>query len=256
VTNEVKLDNKIALVTGGGSGIGRATALTFANEGARVVVNDVNVLGGNETVELIKRAGNHAMFSKADVSKNDDIKNMMEQVLKQYGRLDILCNNAGIYWEKAITDMTEDDWNQMIDTNLKGVFLCSKYAIGQMLRQSGGAIVNIGSELGIFGAPGASAYCASKGGLTLMTKALAREYGPSNIRVNCLSPRSIATPILTNYIANAKDPEALRKILIEAIPLRRLGQPEDVAKAALFLVSDDSSFINGAVILVDGGARA
>jgi len=256
VTDEVRLDNKVGLVTGAGSGIGRATALEFANEGARVVVNDMSVQGGNETVELIRRAGNHAMFSKADVSKNDDVKNMMEHALKQYGHLDILCNNAGIYWEKTITDMTEDDWNQMIDTNLKGAFLCSKYAVAQMLKQGGGAIVNIGSELGIFGAPGASAYCASKGGLVLMTKALAREYGPSNIRVNCLSPRSIATSILTNYIANAKDPEALRKILIEAIPLRRLGQPEDVAKAALFLVSDDSSFINGAVILVDGGARA
>jgi NAD(P)-dependent dehydrogenase (short-subunit alcohol dehydrogenase family) len=256
VRSEVKLDNRVALVTGAGSGIGRAIAFTFANEGAKVVVNDMNVRGGNETVELIRGVGKQAMFSEADVSRHDDVKNMMDKALKQYGRLDVLCNNAGIYWEKAFTDMTENDWDRMIDTNLKGAFLCSKYAVAQMLKQGGGAIVNIGSELGIFGAPGASAYCASKGGLTLVTKALAREYGPSGIRVNCLSPRSIATPILTGYIANSKNPEGLRKILIEAIPLRRFGQPEDVAKAALFLASDDSSFINGAVILIDGGARA
>ena len=243
-----KLDGKVALITGAASGIGRASALLFVEEGAKVAVADYVPAQGQETVKMIKEAGAEAIFIEADVSKAADVERMVKTTVDTYGRIDILFNNAGIMGAFAPTaKTTEEKWDLIVGINLKGVFLGSKYAIPVMLDQGGGVIVNTASTAGIEALPNLPAYSASKGGVILLTKAMAMEYGKKNIRVNCICPGGIRTPIAAaSGIVGEQSP-------LPGQPLRRIGEPEDVAQAALYLASDGSSYITGAALVVDGG---
>jgi NAD(P)-dependent dehydrogenase (short-subunit alcohol dehydrogenase family) len=257
-----KLEGKVALITGAGSGIGRATGVLFAKEGAKVVVADYAPVGGQETVRIIKEAGGEAIFIKVDVSKASDVERMVRTALDAYGRIDILHNNAGIGGPVAPTaDTTEKDWDSVINTNLKGVFLGSKYVIPVMVKQGGGVIINTASTSGLVGSPGFSKYCASKGGVVQLTKTMALEYAKENIRVNCICPGIIDTPMggasfPGDAAAREAAKEAFERAFVKTVPLGRIGQPEEIAKAALYLACDDSSYVTGAALVVDGGVTA
>ena len=245
------LEGKVALVTGGGSGIGRASAMAFAREGAKVVVSDVAVRGGDETVRIIKDAGNEAVFIKADVSKSSDVENLIRTAIRTYSRLDFAHNNAGIEGANASTsDCTEENWDRVIDINLKGVWLCMKYEIPQMLKQGNGAIVNTSSVAGIVGFIGMPAYCASKGGIIQLTRTAAREYADKGIRINAVCPGVIKTPMVDRVTGGKPEFEAQ---FIEIEPIGRMGTPEEVAEAVVWLCSDAASFVTGHPMVVDGG---
>ena len=249
-----KLNRKVALITGAGSGIGRATALLFAKEGAKVAVNDYVPAGGQETVKMIKEAGGEAIFLQADVSRAADAEKMVLTTVNTYGRTDILFNNAGISQGFTPTaEMTEDEWDSIHSINLKGVFLGCKYAIPVMLGQGGGVIINTASFAGMIGVPGNSAYCAAKAGVILLTKTMALEYGRQNIRVNCICPGGTLTPMVESWMP--ADPAA-REAVMRAQPLGRMGQPEEIARAALYLACDDSTYVNGSSLVVDAGLTA
>jgi len=259
----MRLQGKVALVTGGGAGIGEAIAIRFTQEGASVMVADCNreaYASGERTVSRIREEGGKAEFAFTDVAKAADDKNMVKATVQAFGRLDILVNNAGIELYKAITDVTEEDWDTLIDINLKGVFLCTKYAIPEMMKNGGGVIINISSSAGYVGAAMQSTYCASKGGVLLMTRAMAAELRPLNIRVNSLNPSIIDDDMGQQLI---KDIEARARAAGLPSPgaritMRqgRLGTTGEVASAALFLASDESSFITGHGLSVDGGLTA
>ncbi|HDG98076.1 MAG: short chain dehydrogenase [Aquificota bacterium] len=249
-----QLQNKIALVTGGGSGIGKSTALAFAKEGAKVVVADVIAEGAQQTVKEIRESGGEAIFVKVDVSKSSEVQAMIEKTLETYGRLDCAYNNAGVaITPMLIPDTNEEDWDRVININLKGVWLCMKYEIPQMLKQGKGAIVNASSMVGLIGLEKRSAYAASKHGVLGLTKVAALEYADSGIRVNAVCPAPIRTPLVEKIIA--ADPEA-EKQLISMIPMKRLGTLEEVAQVVVWLCSDASSFVTGQAIGVDGGVLA
>lgn len=244
-----QFDGKVAVVTGGGSGIGRAIALAFAREGARVGVADVAVQGGEGTVQEIRAMGGEALFIQTDVSNSADVERMVRTVVETYGRLDYAANNAGIEGTSAPTaDCTEENWDRVIGTNLKGAWLCMKYEIPQILKQGGGAIVNIASIAGLVGFPGLPAYCASKGGLVQLTRTAALEYAKAGIRVNAVCPGPIRTPMLERYISTQPEMEAAL-----GGPMGRIGSPEEIADAVLWLCSDSASFVNGHLLVVDGG---
>jgi len=252
----MRLKDKVAIITGAGSGIGRATAILFAKEGAKVVVADIDVKGGQETVHQIKNSSGTSFFVEVDISKETDCKRLAEETIKKYGKIDILFNNAGIYLREKITEMDESDWNKIIDINLKSIFLCSKHAIPEMIKQKKGAIINTASVLGLVGEPECGAYCASKGGIIALTKSMATEYASKNIRVNCICPGPIDTPMLQKYLNTSKNPEKEKRELESWVPLKRMGTPEEIAYIALFLASDESSYITGTTIVADGGGTA
>lgn len=241
----MSLQNKVAIITGAGRGIGRAAAMRFAKEGAKVVVAEIDSKEGKETVDLIKAAEGEAFFIQVDITRTDDAKKMIDSAIEKYGRLDVLFNNAGIELTGKVEDMSEANWDRLLGINLKGIFLCCKYAIPHMLRQGAGAIINTASIAGLFGLSNEGAYCASKGGIIALTKALAMDYAPSNIRVNCICPGPTATRLTPD-----------RTAIIEKIPMGRLGKSEEIAAAALFLASKESSFITGHALVVDGGFTA
>ena len=250
------LDGKTALVTGGGSGIGRAASLAYAREGARVVVADVNVEGGEETVLRIKEAGGDAILVHADVSKPEDTQAMVAQAVEAFGSLDCAFNNAGISGgrERRLTaDYLEEDWDRVIGINLKGVWLCMKAEIPQMVKQGGGAIVNTASIMGLISTSGSSAYTAAKHGVVGLTKAAALEYASQGVRVNAVCPGYIHTPMVQprlDAIDGYEDQLKARH------PLGRLGEPEEIAAAVVWLSSDAASFVTGHNMPVDGGYTA
>ena len=245
-----RFKNKVALITGGGSGIGHATALAFAKEGAKVVVADLADSGGKETAKMINGTGLEAVFIKADVSKPTDVENMVNTATKTYGRIDILFNNAGIAgYPIRLAELSVENWDRVIDINLKGVFLGSKYTIPVMLEQGKGVIINNASSSGITPTPLVSVYAAAKAGVIQLTKAMAIEYGSENIRVNCICPGFIDTPMTSVIIP----PNLESRDYSHLWPLTKPGSPEDIAKAALYLASDDASFVTGTVLVVDGG---
>ncbi len=244
-----KLDGKVALITGAATGIGRATALLFAKEGAKVAVADCVTTEGQETVKLIKEAGGEAVFIEADVSKAADVERMVKTTVDTYGRVDILHNNAAIQGPRGpVEELTEEVWDSVINTNLKSVFLGTKYCSPIMLGQGEGVIINTASIAGIVGIAAMPAYCASKGGVIQLTKATALRYAKKNIRINCICPGTTETPMLE--LAIPAD-VAGREAFIQAHPGGRFIQAEEIARAALYLACDDSSSVIGAVLVVD-----
>ncbi|HUK50473.1 MAG TPA: glucose 1-dehydrogenase [Terriglobales bacterium] len=252
----MKLAGKIAIITGATAGIGTAGAKLFASEGATVIAVGRNVERGNALVDDIKSNKGKAIFIRADVSKSEDVRNVVQKTVQEFGRIDILYNNAGIDVVGTVPNTTEEQWELVINTNLKSVFLMCKYTIPQMEKQGGGVIVNTASELGTVGAREMAAYCASKGGIINLTKAMAVDCAPLRIRVNCLCPGPVETPMLERIFDAASDPAQLRQAQVKGVILQRVGKPDEIAKAALFLASDDSSFNSGNILLVDGGATS
>jgi NAD(P)-dependent dehydrogenase (short-subunit alcohol dehydrogenase family) len=250
-----RLDGKVALVTGEGSGIGKASALLFAREGAKVIVADVNAEGGEKTVHLIKEVEREAAFVRADVSQAAEVEALIDKAVETYGRLDCAFNNAGIPGAALVptADYPEDTWDQVISINLKGVWLCMKYEIQQMLKQGGGVIVNMASVAGLVGSQvSAAAYVASKHGVTGLTKTAAIEYSQQGIRINAVCPGWIDTP-LTEPI---KSMPQLEQKIIGKHPIARAGAPKEVAEAVVWLCSDAASFVAGHSMAVDGGFLA
>ncbi len=248
----MRLKSKVAIVTGAGSGIGEATALAFAKEGARVTVADVVDSAGNETVEQIRAAGGDAIYVHTDVTSASDIQGMVSATISNYGKLDVLFNNAGIAMRLAVADLPEEDWDRCIDINLKGAYLGSKYAIPAMMVNDGGSIINTASIYGIVGGPNRAAYVASKGGIVNLTRGMALDYADSNIRVNCICPGYTDTPIIQNIVETPTKYQAL----VEQHPMGRLAKPLDIAYGALYLASDESAFVTGIALPIDGGYTA
>ena len=252
----MRLRGRVALITGGTSGIGEATALLFAAEGAKVAITGRNHARGSAVVDRIHKSGGDATFIRADVSVASDCQRAVNETLGAFGVIDILFNNAGVYYPQTTLECSEREWDEQIDVNLKGTFLMSKCALPGMIARKRGVIINNASGWGIVGGDHAVAYCASKGGVVLMTKAMAIDHGAQGIRVNCICPGDVETPMLPadakmrglkwdEYIAGCANR-----------PLGRVGTVEEIAKAVLFLASDDSSFMTGAALVVDGGGTA
>lgn len=250
----MRLKDKIAVITGAGSGQGRCASLLFAKEGAKIVATDWKPELGDETVEMVKAAGGQAVFVKADVSSSADVQNVIRTAIAIYGRIDVLYNNAGVGFSSPLSmsdilNTPEDDWDRVIAINLKSMYLCCKYAIPEMIKTGGGSIVNTASIAALIGSESAHAYTASKGGMVALNRALAVEFGPRNIRVNVICPGAIDTPM----IAPVVDPLKKTGQPFMISPIRRLGTPEDIAYCALYLACDESTFVTGATFVVDGG---
>jgi NAD(P)-dependent dehydrogenase (short-subunit alcohol dehydrogenase family) len=253
------LDGKVVLITGGASGIGRATALTFAREGAKLIVVDMNVDGGEQTAHMISETGGAATFVQADVTQAAEVEAMIGKAVETYGRLDCAYNNAGISGVGIAGDQRmptaeypEERWHQVIAINLTGVWLCMKYEIQQMLRQGGGAIVNTASVAGLAGLPTSSAYVASKHGVVGITKTAALEYARQGIRINCVCPGYIQTPMTA---PGMRDPDRMA-LMIANEPIGRMGNPQEVAESVVWLCCDAASFVTGHTMTVDGGYMA
>jgi NAD(P)-dependent dehydrogenase (short-subunit alcohol dehydrogenase family) len=246
-----RLQDKVFLVTGGASGIGKATGLMFAREGAKVVIADISQEGGRQTVQEINQMGGKAMFVPTDVSKAHEVETLMKRVIEVYGRLDFALNNAGIGHTSSLThEIPEEMWDHVISVNLKGIWLCMKYELPQMMKQGSGVIVNMSSIGGLIGGPGLAAYGASKGGINQLTKVTALEYAKFGIRVNAVCPSITMTPLTEGSVKES--PETF-KAMIDNQPLRRPAQPEEMASVVFWLCSDESSYVNGVCLPVDGG---
>jgi NAD(P)-dependent dehydrogenase (short-subunit alcohol dehydrogenase family) len=249
----MRLQDKVALITGGTSGIGEATATLFATEGAKIAITGRNETRGNSVTEQITKKGGHAVFILSDVRKSSDCQLAVDEILRAFGHIDILFNNAGVFYPHTTLDCSEEEWDEQIDINLKGTFLMSKAVLPHMIQRLSGVIINNSSGWGIVGGDAAVAYCASKGGVVLLTKAMAIDHGRQGIRVNCICPGDVDTPMLPEdaRMRGMKWEDYLASCANR--PLGRIGTADEIAKAALFLASDDSSFMTGAALVVDGG---
>lgn len=253
----LSLDGKVAVISGAASGIGLGTAKLLAEYGAKVVLLDVSDEKGNKAAEEIKKEGGEALFVKCDVTSDDNCKNAIDTVKDKLGRIDILFNNAGVTFRKTVVDLEEKEWDLVLDVGLKGTYLLSKYAIPVMAEGGGGSIINTGSGWGLKGGDKAAAYCAVKGGIVNLTRAMAIDHGPQNIRVNSVNPGDTDTALLREEGRQlGQEIQNFLKDSAKGRPLERLGTPEDIAKVVLFLASDLSSWITGAAIVVDGGGIA
>jgi NAD(P)-dependent dehydrogenase (short-subunit alcohol dehydrogenase family) len=243
----MKLKGKVAFVTGFGSGLGRAIAILFANEGAAVAGTSTTESKGRDTAVMIEKDGGEVFFRAGDVSDSVQMKALVDEAVKRFGGLDIVVNSAGVRTNGSITDISEAQWRRTIDVNLTGVFVVSRLAIPHMIRRGGGAILNIGARSGIAGQAGRAAYCASKGGMITLTEAMAMDHAGDRIRVNCICPGPTRTPMV-----DTSTPEKLARYS-RRVPLGRIGEPADIAYAALYLASDEASMITAAILPVDGG---
>ena len=250
----MRLKNKVVLITGSGSGIGKSTALLFASEGATVIVNDLSEKSGTETVNEILKAGGAASFFQGDVTDPSSVSAMVDQIIQAYGRIDVLFNNAGISGVGLLHEIEPEAWDKVINVNIRGVFLTSKYVLPHMIEKRCGSIINMSSCIAEIGLARRASYAATKGAVLALTKSMQVDYAPYNIRVNALLPGTIMTPFVEDYLKNAYDDPAAA---IEGLKKRQLseelGYPEDVALAALFLASDESRFVMGSPLYVDGG---
>ena len=252
----MRLADKVAIITGAGGGIGRATAILFAQEGAKVVVVDYVPQGGLETVEMITRNGGEAIFVETDVSKAAAVEKMVRTAVDTYGRIDILFNNAAITIPASVVDATEEVWDKTMEVDLKGVFLPSKYAIPHIIKGGGGSVINTASMCGLVASTNQAPYSAAKGGVIALTRQMAIDYAAHNIRVNSICPSEVRTPMFLGFINRAPDPEKKMQELVARIPLGRVAEPDEIAHAALFLASDESSYVTGVTLPVDGGLTA
>jgi meso-butanediol dehydrogenase / (S,S)-butanediol dehydrogenase / diacetyl reductase len=245
----MKLKDKVALVTGFGSGLGRAIAVLFAEEGAAIIGTSTTDSKGRETVALIEKENGKVFFRSGDVSRSAQMKSLVSEGVKRFGGIDIVVNSAGMRTNGSITEITEEQWDRTLDVNLKGVFVVSRLAIPEMIKRGGGAIINIGARSGMAGQAGRAAYCASKGGMITLTEAMAMDYAAQKIRVNCICPGPTRTPMV-----DTSTPERL-EYYKSRVPIGRIGEPEDIARAALYLASDEGSMVTAAILPVDGGMR-
>jgi NAD(P)-dependent dehydrogenase (short-subunit alcohol dehydrogenase family) len=252
----MKLSGRVAIVTGAASGIGRASSLAFAREGAQVIAADLDEQGGKETVARILGQGYEAFFIRTDVTSEMEAKRMVEETIHRWGRIDILFNNAGIVLVKSLEETTEAEWDRVMSVNVKGAFLATKHVVPHMRRNGGGAILNTGSIASFTGQVGTPVYTASKGAIALLTKSLALDFGRDRIRVNCLCPGITDTPMLREHLGHGAEGEARIRARLSRVPLGEILKPEDVARAALYMVSDDSLGITGVLHVVDGGLLA
>ena len=248
----MRISDKVAIITGAASGIGRTTAILFAKEGGKVVIADQNEASGDETVDLIRTDGGQAIFTRVNVTSATDIQGMVKTTIDTYGKLNILVNNAGIAIRLPVVDLPEEDWDRSIDVNLKGIYLGSKYAIPEMIKNDGGAIVNIASIYGLVGGRTRAAYAASKGGVVNLTRSIALDYALYKIRVNCICPGFVNTPLLKNILKTQEEYQALADLH----PIGRLGEMLEIAHGVLYLASDESSFVTGIALPIDGGYTA
>jgi NAD(P)-dependent dehydrogenase (short-subunit alcohol dehydrogenase family) len=252
----MKLENKVAIVTGGAMGIGRGIASVFLDEGAKVVIADVNHAVGEKTAAELSGDGREIVFIECDVADESAIKKMVDGTLNRFGALHVLVNNAGIGVYKTVLDTTTEEWDRCLAVNLRGVFLCSKYAIPHIKAAGGGAIVNVASVHSYQNVGGTASYAASKGGVVTLTRVMAIDYGKDKIRVNAICPGWIYTPLIQGIFAGDPDPAKAKAAVERRQILGRLGEPEEVGQAAAFLASDESSYITGASIMVDNGMTA
>jgi NAD(P)-dependent dehydrogenase (short-subunit alcohol dehydrogenase family) len=249
----MRLRDKVVLITGAASGMGRLAAETFAREGACVAAVDVAAGPGEDLAGEIARRGGRAVFARADVGREDQVRSAVRRAVDEFGRLDVLYNNAGIFPENdgSVLDIEEATWDQVMAVNLKGIYLCCKHAIPELIRGGGGSVINVASFVALVGCTvPQDAYTASKGGVIALTKSLAVQFGPKRIRSNAIAPGPIETPLLTSWLLN--NPEAKQRRL-NRIPMGRFGRPEDIVQMALYLASDESTWVNGSVLVVDGG---
>lgn len=245
----MKLKDKVAFITGFGSGLGQAIAVMFAKEGAAVAGTSTTESKGRETVAMIEKAGGKALFRAGDVGNSEQMKSLIAETVEQFGGLDIAVNSAGVRTNGSITDISEEAWDRTLDANLKGAFVVSRLAIPEMKQRGGGVILHIAARSGMLGQAGRAAYCASKGGLVRLTEAMAMDHARDNIRVNCICPGPVRTPMV-----DTSTPEKLARYKTR-VPLGRIGEPDDVAYAALYLASDEASFVTAAILPVDAGMR-
>lgn len=252
----MRLEGKVALITGGTSGIGSATAMRFAREGAVVAITGRNAESGEQVVQTIVDDGGQAMFIRSDVRFAEDCRQAVKQTLDRFGKIDVLFNNAGVFHPRSVVECTEEEWDDTIDSSLKGAFLMSKYTLPSMIERGSGSIIHTSSGWGILGGDKAAAYCAAKGGLIVMAKAMAIDHGPDGIRVNCVCPGDVLTPMLHDDAAKRGMSWDDYAEGAAGRPLGRIGKVEEIADAVVFLASDESSFVTGESLVVDGGGVA
>ena len=252
----MRLKGKVALITGGTSGIGSATAVRFAREGAAVAITGRNAERGDQVVRDIVANDGRALFIQANVRFADQCRKAVDQTLERFGKIDVLFNNAGVFHPRTVPECTEEEWDDTIDSSLKGAFLMSKFALPSMIERGGGSIIHTSSGWGILGGNDAAAYCAAKGGLIVMAKAMAIDHGPQGIRVNCVCPGDVLTPMLHDDAAKRGMTWEDYAAGAEERPLGRIGTVDEIADAVLFLASDESSFVTGEALVVDGGGVA
>jgi len=252
----MRFERKVVIVTGAGTGIGEATAMMFAREGARVVVADSDAGNGAQAAERIGGTGAECHFIQVDVSRADQVKALIEDTVSRFGAIDILVNNAGVYTKGDAVTTPEEEWDRILGVNAKGAFLCSKYAIPFMIETGKGTIVNIASEAGIVGLPNQVAYNVSKAAVIMLTKSMAVDFASRGIRVNAVCPGTTETPLVKKALEKEKDPRSARKALEQCRPANRLGRPEEIAAAVLAMASDELGYATGSALVIDGGYTA